>query len=304
MLRIHNRMMSRNNRLNSTSLGRFLGLQGLALTLLLGGSGGRLEAAESAPRKAPTNEQLMWTLGFQIHGITQAGGYGTTSGSSAEPATTSSEIDADVYNDTQGVSFGWGTGFTVPLTVNFFQGLGMRFALTAMFSGEPLFDSGLANIAFLTKVDDSTWTSPVNYRARDAWVTGGNLAFNVNYTFPLLMGTFKPYLGIGPGLFLNYVFTDLERDPVDYTLLDNQYNDPTDGNNIDPYSVNFQPGVDGYFGVNFMVQNHMHLNFEVAYDLANMPETALVKATDGSNARRAAYTYSVLKFSSGLLFNF
>lgn len=288
---------------NWLSAGLKAGVQALVLGMGIFCGSNPAMAADTVPRKAPTNEQLMWTMGFQIHGITE-----TRKSSSSDPniqqPTTSTEITSEIYDQTEGATFGWGTGLTIPLTVNFYQGLGLRFAVTAMFSGEPLFDSGLANIAFLTQQDANTWTAPENFRSRTAWIAGGNLAFNVNYTFPLLMGTFKPYLGAGPGLFLNYVFTDLERDPVDYTLLDNQYNDPTDGNNIDPYSVNMRPGFDGYFGVNFLVQKSMHLNFEAAYDVAYMPEAPLLKATDGSNARRAAYTYSVLKFSSGLLFNF
>lgn len=259
-------------------------------------SPGTVRADEAVPRKAPTMENLMWTLGIQFHGVTD----GRTTGESGESSVTE-------YGDSKSLAFGWGTGFTVPLVINFVNGLGMRFAFSSVFSGEPLFDNALAQISFLTPTvenEQTTWTAPRLYRAREAWLMGGNLVANVHFTFPLLMGAFKPYLGAGPGVFVNYVFTDLERDVNDFALLDNQYNDPYDSGNIDPYSVSMSPGFDGYVGVNFKVQNHMHLNFEVAYDVASMPESALLKATDGSDAKRSAYYYSVVKLSSGLLFNF
>jgi hypothetical protein len=167
----------------------------------------------------------------------------------------------------------------------------------------------VAQISFLTQEvveqQGSTvlvWGGPRQYRTRQAYIAGGSLAFDVQYMFPLLQGTFKPYLGAGPGLYLNYVFTNILEE--DYALLKNSYNNPYNPNNIDPYSVNFVPGFNGYLGVNFKMSGSMHLNFELTYDLARMGEAPLLKATDEADARRAAYTYSVVKVSSGLLFNF
>jgi hypothetical protein len=271
-------------------------LRVLLVGIVLLGAMGSSEAAEVRQTREEA-EAPMWWLGFQLHATTDGANPGL------DPNTESA------YDSTHSMHFGWGGGFTVPLGVNLFHGLGMRLALSANYSGDPPFDKADAQISFLDKQvneqggsAEAAWGAPRQYATREAFFAGGSLLFDVQYMFPLLLGTFKPYLGAGPGLYVNYVFTDITAE--DYELLDNPYNDPDDDNNIDPYSVNFAPGFNGYFGVNFKVAGSMHLNFEVQYDLARMPEAPLLKATDEADARRSAYTYSVIKLSSGLLFNF
>lgn len=255
--------------------------------------------AQSVPAapKPISLESRMWTLGLQLHGV----------GERAPATLTADETDAEDYNNDYGATFGWGAGLTVPLTVSFYEGLGMRFALSASYSGDPLFDQATAQISFLTKTENNgnvTWIEPREYRSREAYFLSTSLSSGIHYSLPLLLSTFKPYIGGGPALYFNVVFTDLEATLEEYAVLENEYNDPYDDFNIDPYSMNVRLGANAYLGVNFKVQNALHLNFEVAYNYAYMPEAPLLKATDGSEARRAAYTYSVIKLSSGLIFNF
>lgn len=237
----------------------------------------------------------MWSLGLQLHGVGERA-----------PAPLSGDAKADYQND-YGNTFGWGVGLTVPLTVSFYEGLGMRFALSTSFSGDPLFDQASAQISFLTKSDNNGttyWIEPRIFETREAYFLSTSLSTGIHYSLPLLLSTFEPYVGGGPALYFNVVYTDLEATLEDYSILENEYNDPYDDFNIDPYSMNVRLGADAYLGVNFKVQNALHLNFEVAYNYAYMPEAPLLKASDGSEARRAAYTYSVIKLSSGLIFNF
>ncbi len=243
--------------------------------------GAELEKSAMTEAEAP-----MWWLGFQLHGITDG------RAPDLEPDS------QDAYDSNRGTRFGWGGGFTIPLGLNFYHGLGMRTAFSVSYSGEP-FDQALSEISY---IDDSSEIPERRYRTLEAYFAGGSLLIDVQYIFPLLFGTVKPYLGCGPAIILNYVFTDLTED--EFVLLNNEYNDPNDSNNIDPYSVNTAVGFNGYLGLNFKVTGAMHLNFELEYDVAQMNEAPLLKATDGKDARRAAYLYSVFRFSSGLLFNF
>ncbi len=252
---------------------------GTAHAAMEGGSGARLSGAD-----AP-----LWWFGFQLRAVTDG----------AAPALASDTMDA--YKDLDSMHFDWGGGLAFPLALNLYRGLGMRVLLALTYSGDPPFDKAVAQISFLEQQESGAW-SDRQYRTRPAFFVAGALATDVQYMFPLLFGAVKPYLGVGPGLYLNYVFTDITED--EYVLLANEYNDPNDDNNIDPYSVGLEPGFNSYLGLNFLVSGGMHLNFEVQYDLARFDEAPLLKATDEADARRAAYTYSVVTISTGLIFNF
>ena len=231
----------------------------------------------------------IWWLGIQLRAVTDG----------SAPAVANDTLDA--YKDIKSMHFDWGGGLAVPVSINLYRGLGMRLALGVNYSGDPPFDKAVAQISFLEQQDSYNW-SDRQYRTRPAFFVGGYLITDIQFMFPLLAGAVKPYLGLGPGLYLNYVFTDITED--EYALLANEYNDPNDDNNIDPYSVNLEPGFDGYLGMNVLVSAGMHLNFEVQYDVARFDESPLLKATDEADARRAAYTYSVITISTGLVFNF
>jgi len=257
---------------------------GIALGFLSGANPG--EAAEPV-RPGVEAEAPMWWVGFQLHGITDG----------SAPEYTRDTLTA--YRTPRGTHFGWGAGLSIPVSVNLYRGLGFRTALSLSYSGDP-FDRVESQITFLERSEEGGYERA--YLTRGGYFGSAAIQFDVLYTFPLLFGTFKPYLGVGPGLYLNYVFTNLTE--AEFYLLDNQYNDPQDPDNIDPYSVNLEPGFNGFVGVNFKVTGAMHLNFELEYNRAQMDEAPLLKATDGSDARRAAYVYSVVKLSSGILFNF
>ncbi len=231
----------------------------------------------------------LWWLGVQLRAVTDGS------------APTAPNDSLDAYKDLDSMHFDWGGGLAVPVSLNLYRGLGMRLSLGVTYSGDPPFDKAVAQISFLEQQDSGAW-SDRQYRTRPAFFVGGYLITDVQFMFPLLVGAIKPYLGLGPGLYLNYVFTDITAD--EYFLLANEYNDPNDDNNIDPYSVNLEPGFDAYLGLNVLVSGGMHLNFEVQYDVARFPESPLLKATDEADARRAAYTYSVVTMSTGLVFNF
>jgi len=243
--------------------------------------------ASSGNEGSDSTDARMWWFGFQLHGITDGGSSGLSPDS------------FEAYDSNEGTSFGWGTGFTLPITVDLFRGLGMRTALSMSYSGDP-FDKAETQIAYVDQETGGGYER--KYRTLNAFFGNVSLLFDVHYGFPLLFGTVKPYLGAGPGLFLNYVFSDLTQE--EFEMLDNEYNDTNDPNNIDPYSVNLATGFNGYLGVNFKVSGTMHLNFEIGYDVAQMSEAPLLKSTDGYDVRRGAYLYSVFRLSSGLLFNF
>ncbi len=257
-----------------------------AVVLCIPGSGG---AAAAGGARTGGGDAPIWWLGFQLRAITDG----------APPATASNTMDA--YKDLDSMHFDWGGGIAFPVGVNLYRGLGMRISLALAYSGDPPFDKAVAQISFLEQQASGAW-SDRQYRTRPAFFVGGALITDVQYMFPLLFGAIKPYLGLGPGLYLNYVFTDITQD--EYALLANEYNDPNDDTNIDPYSVNLEPGFDAYLGLNFLVSGGMHLNFEVQYDVARFREAPLLKATDEADARRAAYTYSTITMSTGLTFNF
>lgn len=252
------------------------------------------QAAEDTPSKRPdSTEQRMWSLGFQLHGVTDLADAITQ-----VPTKENYELE-------NGIQYGWGLGLTVPLVIQLWQGLGMRFSMSTMFSGEPLFDPILTHIRFLNTEQAQppyTWNEPVQYRSPDAWLVANAVTADLHYQFPVLLDTFMPYLGAGPGLFVNFVFPNIPGD--DAELIYNSYNDLNNDFNIDPYSLNLEIGFDGYLGINFKVQNSMYLNLEASYQGAWMPEAPLYKATDGSDARRAAYYYSAIKIGSGLMFTF
>lgn len=272
-----------------------LSLSLLATGVLLLGQSSAVWAAEDGTelKRLPSTEQRMWNLGFQFHAVTDGG-----KGILDEPS-------KETYDLSDSTQYGWGLGVTVPLTIQLWQGLGVRFALGTVFSGEPLFDSVQTEIRFLTAnqaLPPYSWSEPVVYTSPESWMVANTLVADLHYQFPLLLGTFMPYLGAGPGLFLNFVFPNIPGE--DAELIYNSYNDLNNSFNIDPFSLNLEIGFDGYLGINFKVQDAMHLNLEVAYQGAWMPEAPLYKATDGSDARRAAYYYGALKIGSGLIFTF
>lgn len=240
---------------------------------------------EEAGVSRADDDGRIWWLGFQLQGA----------------------LDGIGSEDPQSTDYGFGMGIAIPVTMELYRGLGLRMGFAGTYSGSPPLDP--VDVEFMYTLPSSATGQPTEeiVKTVDGYFVNAQLGVGLNYTHPFLNGTLHPYGGLGPAFLLTYVFPDLE--PEDDVLLDLEESGSSDGTSlqeIDPYSVNVTAGFNTYGGINLQLANSVHLNFEISYTQSVIPETRLEKANEDQdyNARRSAFIYRALTFSTGLVWHF
>jgi len=282
-------------------------------------SGQRADASEAEPAPASTenkslldvwNDEHKWVrLGMRFYGFNPA------------------------VEDTQ--AFKLGAGLSVPITTDFFMGLGMKLGLTASYNNgtgcirraDPsaglACDSGQGTLGGVQisykaptlpdgSIDGSDPNAQpsdsqfVNYRreshaAMFALTIGGNYELTIP-TVPFLR-VFQPFFGGGVMIAWVYTWPDLEIQ--DFVLLNNDENDALDSSNVDPWS-NQGPEVGGevYGGFHVNLSDAFRLTVELGYYNVLVQPAELNKATDGYDAQHLAYRLSQFRFGGGFEFRF
>ena len=228
---------------------------------------------------------------------------------------------------------GTGAGVAVPITTDFFMGIGMKIAFLGSYNtagsndvvdcvdrggigSDPACPSGHRGGV------DYTWREPIpNGSDPDATPSPSNfveerrrthVAFfaltiggNYELTIPNLQffRVFQPF--VGGGVMLAWVQTYSDLDTTEFVLIDNEQNNAFDDDNVDPYADQ-GPEVGGevYGGFHLNVHDIFRFTFELGYHRVVVGEAELNKATPEFEAQHLEYTLSQLRFGGGFEFRF
>ncbi len=232
----------------------------------------------------------------------------------------------------------FGAGLTVPLTTDFFMGIGMKIAFTGSYnrgnecvnrggvgsdplcpSGhpggvdytwrEPLVTDGNGN----TTVDgtnpdaDPSATTFMQPQRRPTHVAFYALSIGGNYelTIPSLQffRIFQPF--VGGGVMIAWVYTYSDITEQEFVLINNSENDPFDPDNVDPWADQ-GPEVGGevYGGFHLNLSEVFRFTIELGYHNVLVKEAPLNKATEGYDAKHLEYRLSQLRVGGGFEFRF
>jgi len=237
----------------------------------------------------------------------------------------------------------WGAGLQVPLTTDFFMGLGMKLAFIGGYNRGGHYDDAAKNCvnrggdgSDLTCPDgvvggvDYIWKEPIEQAGsscdgvisdndtqagtafasptrRLTHVAHYALAIGGNYelTIPNLQvfRVFQPFVGGGVVLQWSYNYSDIQSSEC--FLIDNPDNDPFDPNNVDPWTTQ-GPRVGGevYGGFHINLGRVFRFAFEVGYQNVLMEQNALRKATAAFEMQHLAYRLAILRLGGGIEFRF
>jgi hypothetical protein len=228
-----------------------------------------------------------------------------------------------------------GAGITVPLTTDFFMGIGMKVSFTGSYNrGSQCVNRGGAGE---DPVCSGGWVGGVNYTWRepisasrpynpgsDGDATPSSTTFmdpqrrpshvaffaltlggNYEVTIPSIQffRVFQPFFGGGVVIAWVYTYSDIRED--EFVLINNPENNPSDEDNVDPWSDQ-GPEIGGelYGGFHLNLDKVFRLVFELSYLNVAVPETPMRKATEGFDMKHLDYTLKQLKFGGGLEFRF
>lgn len=237
-----------------------------------------------------------------------------------------------------------GAGLTVPLTTDFFMGIGMKISFTGSYnrgapnscvnrggaSGvQPCPEGSPGGVDYVwrepiwtdpndpshTEVDGSkpasqttpsatTFIDPVRRATHIAYYS---LTIGGNYelTVPNLQ-FFRIFQPFfGGGVMIAWIYNYADLEVSEFVLIDNDENDPLDDDNVDPWSDQ-GPEVGGevYGGFHLNLDEVFRLSFEVGYHNVKVPEALLGKATEGFDAKHLEYTLAQVRFGGGFEFRF
>ncbi|MBN94310.1 MAG: hypothetical protein CL928_09580 [Deltaproteobacteria bacterium] len=234
-----------------------------------------------------------------------------------------------------------GAGFTVPVTTDFFMGLGMKIGFMGTYNrGDECVDRG-------GQGDDdrcsSGWVGGVDYnwrvprplddagnlildevatgqepsgpdpselmgaQRRSSHVASFSLTIGANYELTLphirFFRIFQPF--IGGGLVLSWVHTYSDILADEFVLIDNDENNPLDENNLDPWSSQ-GPEVGGeiYGGFHLNVDKLFRVVVELGYSSVDVPSVTMKKATANFEMTHFSYRLSQFRFGGGFEFKF
>jgi len=227
-----------------------------------------------------------------------------------------------------------GAAISIPLTTDFFMGVGMRVAFIGGYNaGNTCVDRGGAGGTTSSCPDghpggvDYIWRKPmvggvmdgtntnatpsptefVDPQRRVSHVAAYSLSIGANYelTIPTVQvfRHFQPFFGGGVVIAWVYTYSDITAN--EFILINNDQNDPWDENNLDPWSSQ-GPEVGGevYGGFHINIKETFRFTFEVGYHSFDVPAAELNKATDGYEAQHLAYRLSQTRFGGGFEFRF
>ncbi len=231
-----------------------------------------------------------------------------------------------------------GAGITIPVTLDFFMGLGMKIAFTGVYNQgndcvnrgvpgtdpdcpdgqvggvdfqwrEPLSqdDSGATVVDGTDPEASPSSTTYVSPQRRSAHVAQFALTIGVNYELTLpniqVFRIVQPFFGGGVAIVWVHTYSDIKE--TEFVLIYNDMNDPYDSNNMDPWSDQ-GPEVGGevYGGTHFNLTEVFRVSLELGYMNVSVPETTLKKATEGFDTKHLDYRMSSFRFGGGFEFRF
>lgn len=235
-----------------------------------------------------------------------------------------------------------GAGLTIPLTTDFFMGIGMKLSFTGSYnrgapnncvnrggaSGvqpcpegvqggvdyawrEPMWTDPSTGAVSVDGGHSASETTPsattFTEQRRATHVAYYSLTIGGNYELTLpsiqFFRVFQPFIGGGVVIAWVYNYADLEVS--EYVLIDNDENDALDDENIDPWSDQ-GPEVGGevYGGFHLNLDEVFRFTFEIGYHNIEVKEAFLSKATEGYDAKHLPYTLAQLRFGGGFEFRF
>jgi hypothetical protein len=235
-----------------------------------------------------------------------------------------------------------GAGLSIPLTTDFFMGLGMKIAFTGSYNrGAPdnCVDRGGSSGSALCPSGhpggvDYTWREPLWTNSEGVEVVDGSkpadqttpsttifmdpqrrathvayysLTIGGNYELSIpnlqFFRVFQPFFGGGVVIAWVYVYSDITDQ--EYVLIDNAENDALDDDNIDPWSDQ-GPEVGGevYGGFHLNLDEVFRFTFEVGYHNIEVPAALLNKSTEGFDAKHLDFRLAQLRFGGGFEFRF
>ena len=236
-----------------------------------------------------------------------------------------------------------GSGLQVPLTTDFFMGIGMKLSFVGGYNRGGHYTDDAKNCVNrggagddLTCPDgvvggiDYIWKEPVDQpgsacdgvrndndtiagnsfvapRRRLTHVAHYSIGIGGNYelTIPNIdfFRVFQPFVGGGVVLQWVYNYSDIQSDEC--FLIDNVDNDPFDPDNVDPWSSQ-GPEVGGevYGGFHLNLGKVFRFAFEVGYQNVNIQQKALRKATAEFEMQHLAYRLANLRLGGGIEFRF
>lgn len=226
-----------------------------------------------------------------------------------------------------------GAGLAVPVTTDFFMGLGMKVSFMGSYNtagsndvvdcvdrggigSDPACPSGHRGGV------DYTWREPIpdgsdpnatpstsNFveERRRSHVAFFALTIGGNYelTIPNLQffRIFQPF--VGGGVVIAWIQTYSDLSTTEFVLIDNDQNNAFDDDNVDPFSDQ-GPEVGGevYGGFHLNVHDIFRFTFELGYSSVLVGEADLKKATPEFEAQHLEYRLSQLRFGGGFEFRF
>jgi len=234
-----------------------------------------------------------------------------------------------------------GAGLQIPLTTDFFMGLGMKLAFIGGYNRgggdgdkncvnrggpgddltcpdgsvggvdyvwkEPIDQAGSQCDGVRSESDTIAGTSFVSPTRRLTHAAHFALAIGGNYELTIpniqVFRIFQPF--IGGGVVLQWANNYSDIDSNECYLIDNSDNDPFDPNNMDPWSTQ-GPRVGGevYGGFHINLGRVFRFAFEVGYQNVQMEQNALRKATAEFEMQHLAYRLAILRLGGGLEFRF
>lgn len=237
-----------------------------------------------------------------------------------------------------------GAGLQIPLTTDFFMGLGMKLAFIGGYNRggdtdtnsdkycvnrggigddlscpdghvggvdyiwkEPIDQSGSSCDGVRTEADTIGGTAFVSPTRRLTHIAHFALAIGGNYelTIPNLQ-VFRVFQPfVGGGVVLQWANNYSDIQSNECYLIDNPDNDPFDPDNMDPWATQ-GPRVGGevYGGFHINLGRVFRFAFEVGYQNVQMEQNALRKATAEFEMQHLAYRLAVLRLGGGLEFRF
>jgi hypothetical protein len=225
-----------------------------------------------------------------------------------------------------------GAAISIPLTTDFFMGIGMRLAFVGGYNagkdcveraggtsstcpdGHPggvdyIWRKPMVN-GVVDGSNSNATPSPTEFmdpQRRVSHVAAYSLSIGANYelTIPTVkvFRHFQPFFGGGVVIAWVYTYSDITAN--EFILINNDQNDPWDEDNLDPWSSQ-GPEVGGevYGGFHINIKKTFRFTFEVGYHAFDVPAAELNKATEGFEAQHLAYRLSQTRFGGGFEFRF
>ncbi len=232
-----------------------------------------------------------------------------------------------------------GAGVAVPITTDFFMGIGMKIGFIGGWNpgqcehwgvdvSGPEDDASLECGDTVQHGVDYTYRRPISQldipnpgadanatigqemlpsQRRDSHVAHFALNLGVNYELTIpnvqFFRIFQPFLG--GGAVITWVFTYSDMREGDFVMINNDQNDTTDSSNLDPYALTEAVvGGEFYGGFHLNMDQAFRFTFEFGYYRIDVPSLALVGATEGWDAVNEEYTLAEGRFGGGFEFRF